>query len=95
MKTNKENTIEILNLCKNYGAITASDHICLQAKKGEIIALLGPNGAGKSTLMNMIAGFLAPTSGSIKIMGKDINVYPLFAKRNIGFCRKVRRSMPI
>ena len=85
MKKDKINTIEVLNLCKNYGAIKASDNICLQAKKGEIIALLGPNGAGKSTLMNMIAGFLAPTSGNIEIMGKDITIYPLFAKRNIGF----------
>lgn len=85
MKLKSKNTIEIKNLYKNYGNIAASDNICLQAKEGEIIALLGPNGAGKSTLMNMIAGFLAPTSGSIKVMDKDISAFPLFAKQNIGF----------
>ena len=81
----KEITVEIKNLYKNYGEITASDDINLTAYKGDIIALLGPNGAGKSTLMNMIAGFLAPTSGHIMVMGKDIAQNALFAKEQIGF----------
>lgn len=85
MKKNKKISVEVNNLCKDYGSILASDHINLQAYQGEIIALLGPNGAGKSTLMNMIAGYLAPTSGNIKILGKDIAEAPLFAKQNIGF----------
>jgi ABC-2 type transport system ATP-binding protein len=85
----KEITVEIKNLYKNYGEITASDNVNLTAYKGDIIALLGPNGAGKSTLMNMIAGFLAPTSGQITVMGKDIAQNALFAKEQIGFCRKV------
>jgi ABC-2 type transport system ATP-binding protein len=81
----KEITVEIKNLYKNYGEITASDNVNLTAYKGDIIALLGPNGAGKSTLMNMIAGFLAPTSGQITVMGKDIAQNALFAKEQIGF----------
>ena len=55
------------------------------AKQGEIIALLGPNGAGKSTLMNMVAGYLSPTSGDIIVCGKDIRQFPLWGKENIGF----------
>lgn len=78
-------TIKISNLCKNYGDIQASKNLNFEAYKGDIIALLGPNGAGKSTLMNMIAGYLAPTSGSIEILGKDIAQFPIFAKENIGF----------
>lgn len=78
-------TIKVSNLCKNYGNIQASKNLCFEANKGDIIALLGPNGAGKSTLMNMIAGYLAPTSGKIEILGKDIAQFPLFAKENIGF----------
>lgn len=78
-------TLKVSNLCKNYGEITASRNISFTARTGEIIALLGPNGAGKSTLMNMIAGYLAPTSGKIEILGKDIAEYPLFAKENTGF----------
>ena len=46
---------------------------------------MGPNGAGKSTLINMLAGFLAPTSGKIEVMGKNIAEFPLQAKQNIGF----------
>lgn len=85
MKKSKNITVEVSDLCKNYGSILASDHINLEAGQGEIIALLGPNGAGKSTLMNMIAGYLAPTLGSIRVMGKDIAEAPLYAKQNIGF----------
>lgn len=85
MKKNSEVTLLINNLCKNYGEIKASDNICLTAHKGEIIALLGQNGAGKSTLMNMIAGYLSPSSGIIEVLGKNIAQFPLFAKQNIGF----------
>lgn len=85
MKKSEKNTLKIENLCKNYGDICASDKLNFVAKKGDIIALLGPNGAGKSTLMNMIAGYLAPTSGKIEVLGKNIADYPIFAKENIGF----------
>jgi ABC-2 type transport system ATP-binding protein len=85
MKKSEKNTLKIENLCKNYGDICASDKLNFTAKKGDIIALLGPNGAGKSTLMNMIAGYLAPTSGKIEVLGKNIADYPIFAKENIGF----------
>ena len=78
-------TLKIENLCKNYGDIQASNNLCFKAYRGDIIALLGPNGAGKSTLMNMIAGYLSPSSGNIEILGKDIASFPLFAKENIGF----------
>ena len=72
-------TIEVSNLTKDFGDLS------FKARSGEIIALLGPNGAGKSTLMNMITGYLAPTSGSIKVMEKDISGAPLEAKKLIGF----------
>ena len=78
-------SIEIKNLYKNFGDITAIQDFNFKAKDGEIIALLGPNGAGKSTLMNMITGYLTPSCGDIKILGKDIKDYPLEAKKNIGF----------
>ena len=78
-------SIEIKNLYKNFGDITAIQDFNFKAKDGEIIALLGPNGAGKSTLMNMITDYLTPSCGDIKILGKDIKDYPLEAKKNIGF----------
>lgn len=82
---NTKVTIKVSDLCKNYGDIRAAEHLNFEARQGDIIALLGPNGAGKSTLMNMIAGFLAPSSGNIEILGKNIAQFPLFAKENIGF----------
>lgn len=85
MKKNNDITLKISHLCKKYDAITASDDLSFCARRGEIIALLGPNGAGKSTLMNMISGYLAPSSGSIEVLGKNIAEAALFAKENIGF----------
>lgn len=85
MMKNKNITLKISHLYKDYGALKASENISFEAHSGEIIALLGPNGAGKSTLMNMISGYLAPTSGHISVLGKDISEAPLFAKENIGF----------
>lgn len=85
MKKNNDITLKISHLCKKYDSITASDNLSFCVKKGEIVALLGPNGAGKSTLMNMISGYLAPTSGSIEVLGKNIAASALFAKENIGF----------
>ena len=78
-------TIEVSNLTKDFGEISAVSDLSFKARSGEIIALLGPNGAGKSTLMNMITGYLAPTSGSIKVMEKDISGAPLEAKKLISF----------
>ena len=85
MIRNHEITLKVSHLNKIYDTIKASDDLSFSARQGEIIALLGPNGAGKSTLMNMIAGYLAPTSGNIEVLGKNISDSPMFAKENIGF----------
>jgi simple sugar transport system ATP-binding protein len=63
--------IEMENITKAFGTFKANDNINLKVKKGEIHALLGENGAGKSTLMNILSGLLEPTSGAIKINGKE------------------------
>ncbi|MBE6451373.1 MAG: ABC transporter ATP-binding protein [Alphaproteobacteria bacterium] len=78
-------TIKLVNVSKTYSDIVAVENFNFAAEKGQIIALLGPNGAGKSTLMNMITGFLAPTSGKIFVDGLDISQYPENAKEKIGF----------
>lgn len=77
--------IEIRHLTKDYGNLRAVDDLSFTAAAGEIIALLGPNGAGKSTLMNMITGYLAPSSGDIFILGRNIRDNPLSAKASVGF----------
>ena len=63
--------------------IRALSDVSFQIGDGEMVGYIGPNGAGKSTLMNMIAGFLVPSEGKIKVLGKDNNVDVLEAKRNI------------
>ena len=77
--------IEVKNVTKRYGSITAVDNINFEIKEGEIIGLLGPNGAGKSTTMNMITGFIEPTDGQIIVEGFDISKKSKKAKRQIGY----------
>ena len=64
--------IELKNLTKKYGALTAVNNISVTINDGEIIGFLGPNGAGKSTTMNMMTGYISATSGSVVIDGHDI-----------------------
>lgn len=64
--------IEICNVYKTFGKITAVDHVSFSIPSGCIFGLIGTNGAGKSTLLRMMAGVLKPTSGQIKINGEVI-----------------------
>lgn len=87
MKMNKNSnyTINIVNVSKNYGTIEAIKNVSITTNKGDVIALLGPNGAGKSTLMNMVAGYLSPTSGNIFVNGNDVEKNDIKTKKDIGF----------
>lgn len=77
--------IEVNNLVKRYGDHTAVDHLSFKIEKGKIYGFLGPNGAGKSTTMNMIAGYIASTEGTVRIDGHDILEEPEAAKKCIGY----------
>jgi ABC-2 type transport system ATP-binding protein len=77
--------IEISHLSKRYGALTAVDDITFNVEPGQVLGFLGPNGAGKSTTMKMITGFLAPTSGTVRVCGHDVEQDPLAAKRVMGY----------
>jgi ABC-2 type transport system ATP-binding protein len=77
--------IEINNLTKRYGDLLAVDSVSFKVAPGEVLGFLGPNGAGKSTTMKMIAGFLSPSAGSIRVNGFDVEQQPLEAKRCIGY----------
>lgn len=77
--------IQIENITKKYGSFTAVNNISFKIEEGEIVGFLGPNGAGKSTTMNMITGFIEPTSGKIIIDGYDISKKPKKAKEQIGY----------
>ena len=77
--------IELHDLCKNYGAKTAVNHINLKVYSGEVFGFLGPNGAGKTTTIKMVVGLLQPTAGTVKVNGYDIVRQPIQAKFSSGF----------
>jgi len=64
--------LEMSQVTKRFGGLTAVDRIDLAVEKGEIRGIIGPNGAGKTTLFNMISCFYRPTSGDIRLEGKSI-----------------------
>jgi len=64
--------IQLENVTKRYDNTTVVDGLNLEIKAGEIVGIIGHNGAGKSTTMKMIAGLIEPTSGSVRVMGYDI-----------------------
>lgn len=77
--------IEIENLTKRFGPVTAVAKLSLRAGRGEVVGVLGPNGAGKSTTMKMATGYLMPDSGTVRIAGHDIVSDTLPAQRLIGY----------
>jgi ABC-2 type transport system ATP-binding protein len=77
--------IEINNLVKHYGDKRAVNGISFTVNDDEVLGFLGPNGAGKTTTMNIIAGYLSSTSGSVKVNGHDILEEPELAKQDIGY----------
>lgn len=77
--------IEVKNLTKKYGPHLAVDDLSFTVEEGQIYGFLGPNGAGKSTTMNIMTGYIGPTSGQVIINGYDILEEPQEAKSCIGF----------
>jgi ABC-2 type transport system ATP-binding protein len=77
--------IEIQNLTKEYGKISAVSDISFSVEKGEIVGFLGPNGAGKTTTMNILTGFISSTSGTVKVAGYDVLENPAEVKKRIGY----------
>ena len=76
--------VKVSNLVKTFGKHEAVKGVSFTIGKGEIFGLLGPNGAGKSTTINMMCGYLEPTSGDTTIDGISITKEPLKVKRTIG-----------
>ena len=76
--------IEVENLTRKFGDLTAVDSISLKVEKGEIFGLLGPNGAGKTTTINMLVTLLTPTAGTAKVNGFDIRTQPAKVRQSVG-----------
>ncbi len=77
--------IETTDLTKQYGKVTALDHLSLKVQKGEILGYLGPNGAGKTTTIRLLLGLIKPTAGSATIFGKDASAHAAQLHRQIAY----------
>ncbi len=77
--------IKAENITKRYGLRAAVSGISFEVGDGEIVGFLGPNGAGKSTTMNILTGYISPTSGTVEIDGHDILTDTVAAKQSIGY----------
>ena len=64
--------IRLTGLTKEFGSVTAVDHVDLEIAAGEFFSMLGPSGSGKTTVLRLIAGFEQPTSGTIELFGQDV-----------------------
>jgi ABC-2 type transport system ATP-binding protein len=81
--------IEVKDLTKIYGGLTAIENVSFAVDKGEILGLLGPNGAGKTTTMRILAGSLGATRGSAAIAGFEVHENPREVKRRLGYMPEV------
>ena len=77
--------IQVENLTKVYGSLTAVSGLSFRVEAGEILGLVGPNGAGKTTTLRSLAGIIPPTSGQIRIAGHDLATDGLAAKSQLAF----------
>jgi ABC-2 type transport system ATP-binding protein len=71
-------------LQRTFGPLTAVDNVNLVVEAGQFFGFLGPNGAGKSTTIKMLTGLLAPSAGTIQVLGTDLVANPVEVKRQIG-----------
>jgi len=77
--------IEVENLSKTYSGVRAVQGISFHVDKGEIVGFLGPNGAGKSTTMKVLAGYLPPTDGKVRVAGYDVVTDSIEVRKRIGY----------
>ena len=75
------------SLYKSFGAVNAADNINVSIDEGEVIGVIGANGAGKTTFVNMVTGYLAPTSGKLYFYDRDITGFNPKSATEIGICR--------
>jgi branched-chain amino acid transport system ATP-binding protein len=82
-----EPVLQIAGLTKRFGGVIAADAISLDIAHGEFHAVIGPNGAGKTTLISLLAGEIAPQSGTIRFDGADITALPDHRRSSLGVAR--------
>ena len=77
--------IELENLVKKFGDLTAVDGLSLTVEKGEFVAVLGPNAAGKTTTIKMLVGLIKPDAGNVRVCGIDVQTDPIAVRRHLAY----------
>lgn len=77
--------LQTINLRKTFGDVVALEGLNISVKPGETLCLLGANGAGKTTTINLLLGFLEPTSGEALVNGRNVGMAPIETKRDIAY----------
>jgi len=86
-----EHAVELKRVAKRYADLVAVDYVDLDVRYGEIFGLLGPNASGKSTTLKMIVGLVKPDSGSVSVLGIDVEEDPVRVKKQIGYVPETPR----
>lgn len=79
--------LKVENLTKHFGGVVAVDQVNFELRRGEFLGLIGPNGSGKTTLINLITGFVKPTSGKIFYLNQEITHQPPYRIARLGVAR--------
>ena len=88
------NSLEIRNLVKTFGGLTATDDLSFDIKEGQSVGIIGPNGTGKTTVFSQIMGELKQTSGQISLFGKDLGNLPTAERIRLGVSRTYQIPRP-
>jgi ABC-2 type transport system ATP-binding protein len=81
----RSDVVEVRDLVKRFGKVTAVDHVSFTIHPGEIFGILGPNGSGKTTTIRMLCGLILPTQGTAIVAGADVSREPERVKSRIGY----------
>ena len=87
-------SLRLSGLTKNFGGATALSDVSLDLNAGEVLGLIGPNGSGKTTLVNLVTGFVKPTSGRVFYKGRDITGLAPYKIAQLGIVRTFQMVKP-
>lgn len=86
--------LKITKLCKYFGGVRAVADVDLELAQGELLGFIGPNGSGKTTMVNLITGFVKPTTGKVYFRGQDITAVPPYKRVRLGIARTFQMVKP-
>jgi len=91
---NGDSFLKVEGLSKRFGGVTAVDDVSFELQQGDFLGLIGPNGSGKTTLVNLITGFIKPSSGKVTYQGKNITGKMPYTIANLGIARTFQMVKP-